>query len=170
MAILASAGVTSATFATSGVNSAAWRKFPLIGQRDTPFDHDTAVDRIAAWSGGDAGKFGSAFLWKDPDGNPLIRETYRLPVIDIHDNTAYLVPRAVFSAGVIMSGGHGGLYDTLPEPDRLKVQEVITDIYDYLRDQYADPRVVAPWQRGGRQEPAMKPTSRPESHPWRLTT
>lgn len=151
MAVLASAGVTIATFAASGVNATAWRKFPLIGQRDTPFDHDTAVDRIAAWSGGDANKFGSAFLWKDPDGNALSRETYRLPVIDIHENKAYLVPRAVFSAGVIMSGGHGGLYDTLNEDDRLRVQDVITDIYDYLRDQYADPRVVAPWQRGGRQ-------------------
>ena len=151
MTVLASAGITIATFAASGVNSAAWRKFPLAPDRATPFDHDSAVDRIAAWSGGDATKFGSAFLWKDPEGNALNRETYRLPVIDIIDNKAYLIPRAVFSAGVIMSGGHGGLYDTLSEDDRLKVQEVITDIYDYLRDQYADPRVIAPWQRGGRQ-------------------
>lgn len=151
MTVLASAGVTIATFAASGVNSASWSKFPLAPDRATPFDHDSAVDRIAAWSGGDAAKFGSAFLWKDPGGNPLNRETYRLPVIDILDNKAYLIPRAVFSAGVIMSGGHGGLYDTLSEDDRLKVQEVITDIYDYLRDQYADPRVIAPWQRGGRQ-------------------
>lgn len=151
MTVLASAGITIATFAASGVNTAAWRKFPLAPDRATPFDHDSAVDRIAAWSGGDATKFGSAFLWKDPEGNALNRETYRLPVIDILDNKAYLVPRAVFSAGVIMSGGHGGLYDTLSEDDRLKVQEVITDIYDYLRDQYADPRVIAPWQRGGRQ-------------------
>lgn len=150
MAVLASAGVTMATFA-SGVNASAWRKFPLAPDRATTFDHDTAVDRIASWSGGDAAKFGSAFLWKDPEGNALNRETYRLPVIDILDGKPYLVPRAVFSAGVIMSGGHGGLYDTLSEADRLKVQEVITDIYDYLRDQYADPRVVAPWQRGGRQ-------------------
>lgn len=150
MAVLASAGITSATFA-SGVNSSAWRKFPLAPDRATTFDHDTALDRIAQWSGGDAAKFGSAFLWKDPEGNPLSRETYRLPVIDILDGKAYLIPRAVFSAGVIMSGGHGGLYDTLSEGDRLKVQEVITDIYDMLRDTYADPRVVAPWQRGGRQ-------------------
>jgi hypothetical protein len=151
MTVLASAGITTAVFASSGVNAAAWRKFPLAPDRATTFDHDSAVDRIAAWSGGDAGKFGSAFLWKDPEGNALNRETYRLPVIDILDGKPYLIPRAVFSAGVIMSGGHGGLYDTLNEADRLKVQEVITDIYDYLRDQYADPRVIAPWQRGGRQ-------------------
>lgn len=150
MSILASAGITSATFATSGVNSASWRKFPLA-PRETAFDADTAIDRIAAWSGGDAGKFSSAFLWKDPQGNPLNRETYRLPVVDILDSKAYLIPRAVFSAGVIMSGGHGGLYDTLDQAERLKVQEVITDMYDMLRQEYSDPRVTAPWQKGGRE-------------------
>lgn len=146
MAVLASAGI-EATFA---VNSSAWRKFPLA-PRETKFDHDTAVDRIAAWSGGDANKYGSAFLWKDDEGNPLNRETYRLPIIDIINDKAYLIPRAVFSAGVIMSGGHGGLYDTLSEEQRIKVQETVTDIYDMLRETYADPRVIAPWQRGGRQ-------------------
>lgn len=147
MSVLASAGITSATFA---VNSKSWTKFPLA-PRETRFDADTAIQNIAAWSGGDAAKFGSAFLWKDDNGNPLNRETYRLPIVDIFDGKAYLVPRAVFSAGVIMSGGHGGLYDTLSESDRIKVQEVLTDIYDMLRQEYADPRVVAPWQRGGRQ-------------------
>lgn len=147
MAVLASAGITMAEFS---VNSKAWDKFPLA-PRETRFDADTAIQNIAAWSGGDAAKFGSAFLWKDDEGNPLNRETYRLPIVDIFDGKAYLVPRAVFSAGVIMSGGHGGLYDTLSEGDRIKVQEVLTDIYDMLRQEYGDPRVVAPWQRGGRQ-------------------
>lgn len=149
MDVLTAAGVL-ATFATSGVNSSSWTKFP-VAPRETTFSADRAIDSIAAWSGGDAQKFASAFLWKDPGGNPLNRETYRLPIVDILDGKAYLIPRAVFSAGVIMSGGHGGLYDTLSEGDRIKVQEVITDIYDMLRDTYADPRVVAPWQRGGRQ-------------------
>lgn len=147
MTVLASAGITGATFA---VNSKSWNGFPLA-PRETRFDADTAIQNIAAWSGGDAAKFGSAFLWKDDEGNPLNRETYRLPIVDIFDGKAYLVPRAVFSAGVIMSGGHGGLYDTLSEDQRIKVQEVLTDIYDMLRQEYADPRVVAPWQRGGRQ-------------------
>lgn len=150
MTILASAGVTSATFATSGVNTSAWRKLPLA-PRETKFDFETAITNVAAWSGGDASKFGQAFLWKDPQGNPANRETYRLPIADVIDGKLYLIPRAVFSAGVIMSGGHGGLYDTLDEDERIKVQEVITDIYDMLRDTYADPRVTAPWQKGGRQ-------------------
>jgi len=150
MTVLASAGITMATFATSGVNSTAWRKMP-IAPRETAFDFETATTNVAAWSGGDPSKFGQAFLWKDPKGNPANRETYRLPIADVIDNKLYLIPRGVFSAGVIMSGGHGGLYDTLSQDERVKVQEVITDIYDMLRDEYADPRVIAPWQRGGRQ-------------------
>lgn len=147
MAVLASAGVTTATFA---VDSSSWRKFP-VAPRETKFDFESAVANIAIWSQGNPAKFSSGFLWKDPDGNPTNRETYRLPIIDIFDGKPYLVPRAVFSAGVIMSGGHGGLYDVLDEAQRTEVQEVITDIYDMLRDEYSDPRVVAPWQRGGRQ-------------------
>jgi hypothetical protein len=150
MAVLASAGITCAMSTEFAVNSTAWRKFPLA-PRETKFSFETAENNIAAWSGGDPAKYGSAFLWKDDKGNPLNRETYRLPIIDVIDGKAYLIPRAVFSAGVIMSGGHGGLYDTLDENQRIKVQQVLTDIYDMLRDEYADPRVVAPWQRGGRQ-------------------
>lgn len=150
MDALVASGILTATFAATGVNSSSWNKFPLA-PRETKFSADTAIDNIAAWSEGNAAKFSSAFLWQDPDGNPLNRETYRLPIVDIINGKAYLIPRAVFSAGVIMSGGHGGLYDTLDADQRVKVQEVITDIYDMLRDEYADPRIVAPWQRGGRQ-------------------
>lgn len=150
MDTLVASGILTAEFASSGVNSSAWSKFPLA-PRETTFSADTAIENLAAWSEGNASKFASAFLWQDPDGNPLNRETYRLPIADVINGKPYLIPRAVFSAGVIMSGGHGGLYDTLSPEDRVKVQEVITDIYDMLRDEYADPRVVAPWQRGGRQ-------------------
>lgn len=146
MALLASAGITIATFA---VNKSSWKSWP-IAPRETTFDADTAIANIAAWSGGDASKFGSAFLWQDKQGNPNNRESYRLPLADVLDGRLTLVPRAVFSAGTIMSGAHGGLYDTLPENERTQVQQVLTQIYDMLRDEYGDPRVVAPWQRGGR--------------------
>lgn len=146
MALLASAGITIATFA---VDKSSWKSWPLA-PRETTFDADTAIANIAAWSGGDASKFGSAFLWQDKQGNPNNRESYRLPLADVLDGRLTLVPRAVFSAGTIMSGAHGGLYDTLPENERTQVQQVLTQIYDMLRDEYGDPRVVAPWQRGGR--------------------
>lgn len=146
MAILASAGITIAEFS---VNSKAWSSWP-VAERETPFDADDAIARIAAWSGGDSKRFAQAFLWRDDSGNPDNRETYRLPLADVVNDELVLIPRAVMSAATIMSGAHGGLYDTVPENERGQIQQVLTNIYDRLREDYGDPRFIAPWQRGGR--------------------
>lgn len=146
MAVLASAGITIAEFS---VNSKAWSSWP-VAERETPFDADDAIARIAAWSGGDSRRFAQAFLWRDDSGNPDNRETYRLPLADVVNDELVLIPRAVMSAATIMSGAHGGLYDTVPENERGQIQQVLTNIYDRLREDYGDPRFIAPWQRGGR--------------------
>lgn len=146
MAILASAGISS-EFA---VNSTAWRRWP-IAARETEFDADDAIARIAQWSGGDPAKFAQAFLYQNKDEPPNNRESYRLPIGDIHNGRLTLIPRAVFSAGTILSGAHGGLEGSVPEPERIKLQQAVTEIYDVLREEYGDPRVIAPWQRGGRE-------------------
>jgi|SRR5688572_2262113 len=145
MSILASAGVQRVTFA---VNKSSWRSMP-IAPRETPFTFDEAISRIAEWSGGDPSRFGKAFLYQDKSLPPTNRESYRLPIADIHNGTLTLIPRAVFSAGTFLSNGHGGL-DVVPEAEITQLQEVVTQIYDVLRETYADPRVIAPWQRGGR--------------------
>jgi hypothetical protein len=144
MSILASAGI-SATFA---VNRSAWRSWP-IATRETTWNFEQAVSRIAEWSGGDPKKYAQAFLYQDKAGNPSNRESYRLPIADVSNGELVLVPRGVMSAANFMSAGHGGL-EQIPDADRTAIQEVLTEIYDVLRDQYGDPRFIAPWQRGGR--------------------
>lgn len=146
MSILASAGISS-EFA---VNSTAWRRWP-IAPRETEFDADDAIARIAQWSQGEPSKFAQAFLYQNKEQPPNNRESYRLPIADIHNGKLTLIPRAVFSAGTILSGAHGGLEGSVPEPERVKLQQAVTEIYDVLREQYGDPRVIAPWQRGGRE-------------------
>ena len=143
-ALLASSGI-SYTFA---VNPNSWQSWP-IAARETEWDFEQAIDRIAVWSGGDSKKFASAFLWKDDDGDPNNRETYRAPLADVINGKLTLIPRGVMAAATMLSGGHGGFED-IPEPQRIQMQEVITKIYDKLRDDYGDPRFIAPWQRGGR--------------------
>jgi hypothetical protein len=145
MTILASAGVEHVTFA---VNKSSWRSWP-VAPRETEFTFDEAIARIAEWSGGDPSRFGQAFLHQDKSLPPTSRESYRLPIADIHNSRLTLIPRAVFSAGTFLSNGHGGL-ETVPAAEITQLQEVITEIYDMLRETYADPRVIAPWQRGGR--------------------
>jgi hypothetical protein len=146
MSILASAGI-ACDFA---VNSSAWRRWP-VAPRETEFDADDAIARVAQWSGGDPAKFAQAFLYQNKDEPPNNRESYRLPIADIHNGKLTLIPRAVFSAGTILSGAHGGLEGSVPEPERIKLQQAVTEIYDKLREDYGDPRVIAPWQRGGRE-------------------
>lgn len=158
MSILASAGVEHMTFA---VNKSSWRSWP-VAPRETEFDADDAIARIAQWSGGDPSRFSQAFLWQDKTMPPTNRESYRLPIADIHNGKLTLIPRAVFSAGTILSGAHGGLEARVPEAERIQLQQVVTQIYDVLRETYGDPRVIAPWQRGGRDGATSsegKPTS-----------
>lgn len=144
MAILASAGI-SATFA---VNKTSWQSWP-VAPRDTKWDFEDAINRIAAWSGGDAKKFATAFLYQDKSLDPNNRESYRAPIADVINGKLVLIPRGVMAAATMLSGGHGGFED-VPEAERIQMQEVVTQIYDFLRDQYGDPRFIAPWQRGGR--------------------
>lgn len=146
MEVLVAAGINMAEFA---VTEPKWTSWP-IAERETEFDADSAITRIAEWSGGDPKKFGSAFLWRDDEGDPNNRETYRLPVADVIEGKLVLIPRAVFSAATILSGAHGGLENTVPEDERIKLEQIVTEMYDMLREQYGDPRVKPPWQRGGR--------------------
>lgn len=149
--ILASAGITHLSMIGENfqVNKTSWQSWP-IAPRETKFDADDAIARIAQWSGGDPKKFAKAFLYYDPTMPATNRESYRLPVADVHNGVLALIPRAVFSAATILSGAHGGLPD-VPDEQKILLQEIITEMYDMLREEYGDPRTIPPWQRGGRE-------------------
>lgn len=141
-AVLASAGIEFA------VNAAAWQKMPLAA-RDQAFDADDAIARLTQLSGGDPAVFGRAFLWRQTDGDPRNKASYRLPIADVINGKMTLVPHAVYAAAAILSGAHGGL-PNVPDDEKEQIRKVITEIYDVLRETFADPRVMPPWQRGGR--------------------
>ena len=130
------------------VNPTSWAKMPL-GERDQPFDADDAIARLIEASGGNATTFAKAFLWKQTDGDPNNKASYRLPIADVINGKMTLVPHAVYAAAAILSGAHGGL-PQVPENEREGIRKIITEIYDVLRDTYSDPRIMPPWQRGGR--------------------
>jgi len=130
------------------VNSSSWSKMPL-GDRDQPFDADDAIARLVEASGGNPEVFGKAFLWRQSDGDPRNKASYRLPIADVINGKMTLVPHAVYAAAAILSGAHGGL-PNVPDNEKEQIRKVITEIYDVLRETFADPRVMPPWQRGGR--------------------
>lgn len=149
--ILASVGIAfelvDPEFASS-VNAASWRSMPL-GERDQPFDADDAIKRLIDASGGKPETFAKAFLWHNPQGDPRNRDTYRLPIADVLNGKMTLVPHAVYAAAALLSGAHGGL-PNIPDDDKEQIRKVVTEIYDHLRDTFADPRIKPMWQRGGR--------------------
>lgn len=133
------------------VNSTSWRKFP-IADRDLAFDADDAITRLIQWAAGDVRKFNTAFLWRNPDAPANNRNSYRLPVLDIVNGKAQLIPHAVFSAATILSGAHGALNGVVSDQEKLKLKGVVTEIYDVLQKIYGDPRTIPPWMRGGNDE------------------
>lgn len=151
VSVLASAGARLGfDMSRFTVNASFWRSMP-IADRDTPFNFEEAVGRLLEWSRGRSAQFRRAFLYQDAQGEVTSADTYHLPIADVIDGRLTLVPRAVFSAAVFMSGGHGGL-PNISEQEQERVRNVITDIYDVLREHFGDPRVRPPWQRGGRQD------------------
>lgn len=148
-AVLASAGVQGLEVSAFAVNGNSWKSMSL-GDRDQAFDADDAIVRLTQWAAGDVKKFASAFLWRDAAGDPRNKASYRLPVGDIINGKLVLIPHAVYAAAALLSGAHGGLPD-IEDGEKEQIRKVITSIYDVLRDTFSDPRVMPPWQRGGRQ-------------------
>lgn len=130
------------------VDTTSWRSMPL-GARDQTFDADDAISRLIDHAGGNAKQYSKAFLWRDPKGDPKNRDTYRLPIADVINGDVTLVPHAVYAAAALLSGAHGGL-PNVPDEDKEEIREVVTSIYDHLRETFSDPRIRPMWQRGGR--------------------
>lgn len=154
--VLASAGIelelteyTQPDLSEFAVNGSSWKKMP-IGERDQSFDADDAIARLIEASGGNPSVFGQAFLWRQSDGDPKNKASYRMPVADVINGKMVLIPHAVYAAAGLLSGAHGGL-PNVPDNEKEQIRKVITDIYDSLRETFSDPRIVPMWQRGGRQ-------------------
>lgn len=133
------------------VNANSWKRMSTA-PRETPFNFQDAVGRVADWASGSVEKFNSAFLWRDPKAPANNKNSYRLPIADIIGGRLTLIPRAVFSAAAILSGAHGELEGVVGEEEKLVLKGVVTDIYAKLQADYGDPRVKPPWLRGGNKE------------------
>lgn len=128
------------------VNSNTWRKF-AVADRDQSFNADHAIKRIAQASAGSVETFNMAFLWRDSNGPPNNKNSYRLPVVDVIGGKFVLIPHAVFTAAAILSGAHGGLVGVVGDEEKKQLRSVVTQIYDKLRDMFSDERIVPPWER-----------------------
>ena len=139
---------------TFTVNPDGWRGLPLAA-RNSPFDNDDAVKRIAAWAGvnaagADVGKLRRAFLWRDPQLPETDPTSYRLPVGDIINGRLTMVFHAIYAAAALLSGAHGGLPGVSDE-DRAQLRGVISEIYPEMATAFNDSSIRAPWDRSGQE-------------------
>lgn len=128
------------------VNSKAWQGFP-VAAREQAFSADDAIKRIQQAAAGSVETFNIAFLWRDSNGPPNNKNSYRLPIADIINGRYTLVPRAVTTAAAILQGAHGGLEGVVGEDEKSQLRDVVTQIYAKLRKTFGDERIVAPWER-----------------------
>ena len=128
------------------VNSKAWQGFP-VAARDQEFSADNAIKRIQQASAGSVEHFNIAFLWRDSNGPPNNKNSYRLPIADVINGRYTLVPRAVTTAAAILQGAHGGLEGVVGEDEKKQLRDVVTQMYAKLRKLFNDERIVAPWER-----------------------
>lgn len=128
------------------VNVNTWKRFP-IADRDQSFNADHAIKRIAQAAAGSVETFNMAFLWRDDNGPPNNKNSYRLPIADIINGRYTLIPHAVFTAAAILQGAHGRLEGVVGDKERGQLQDVVGQIYAKLRHTFGDERIVAPWER-----------------------
>lgn len=143
-------GAILASGASFTVNSSGWRGLPLA-PRDSVFDNDDAVKRIAAWAsvapqGTNVDMLRRAFMWYDPNLPPTDPTSYRLPVGDIINGELTLIYHAIYAAAALLSGAHGGL-PGIDENDRGQLRNIISEIYPEMAREFNDSSILAPWDR-----------------------
>jgi len=136
--------------AVYSVNPSGWQGVQLA-PRETVFDNDDAVKRIAAWAGvgaegADVAKLNRAFLWRDPQQPETQTTSYRMPIGDIVNSELVLIYHAIYAAAALISGAHGGL-PGVPEQDKNQLRNIITDVYKVMAKEFNDSSVRAPWDR-----------------------
>jgi hypothetical protein len=128
------------------VNANTWKRFP-IADRDQGFNADDAIKRIQQAAAGSVETFNMAFLWRDSQGPPNNKNSYRLPIADIINGRFALIPHAVFTAAAILQGAHGGLEGVVGDQEKAQLRDVVTQIYAKLQQTFGDERIVPPWDR-----------------------
>lgn len=140
----------SMALVAAGVRSTGWDSLP-VADTDTAWDGTGAADRVAAWAGvdeTDAGqdawdKYARAFLWQDPEADPMTKGAYGLGVADVINGELTLIPRGVYAVAGVLNGARGGA--DIPESDQTRLKTVVTGLYEKIASAADDDSIVAPF-------------------------
>lgn len=153
-------GMSSLTAA--GVRSSGWDDLPVAGA-DAEWDGAAAADRVEAWAGVDSpdataedwAKYGRAFLWEDPEADPMTKGAYKLGVADVVDGELTLIPRGVYAVAGVLNGARGGT--DIPEEQQAALEDVVTGLYDKIATALGDDTIEAPFALVASGAPTVPP-------------
>lgn len=115
-----------------------------MADRDLNYDGLAAQKRIFEWAtsgdGYDEGKLARAFLWRDSDGDPQQKGSYKLPFTDVIGGSLKAVPKAIFAAAGAIGGARGGV--KIPDADKNAIRSKLNTLYGKIE---GDP--TPPWER-----------------------
>lgn len=102
-----------------------------VASRDRNWDGLAAQRAIFDWAktedGYDTGKLARAFLWRDSDGDPQEKGSYKLPFTEVIEGTLTIVPKAVFAAAAAIEGARGGV--KIPDSDKAGIRRKLGSLY-----------------------------------------
>lgn len=137
-----------------------------LGDREKAWDAGEALQRVEAWAKDadgdlDAAKFARAFCWFDSsaadtdhdDGYPDAVSAYKLLIADVVDGTLTAMPRGIFAAANVLSGGRGGV--DIPTADQARIRANLSRYYAKMRHEFDDESIVAPWEDGKWSSPVL---------------
>lgn len=120
-----------------------------VAARDRNWDGLAAQRAIFDWAkteeGFDTGKLSRAFLWRDSDGDPQEKGSYKLPFTEVIEGTLTIVPKAVFAAAAAVEGARGGV--KIPDADKAGIRRKLGSLYNKIPPvEGEDGHPTPPWE------------------------
>lgn len=121
-----------------------------VAPRDRRWDGLAAQRTIFSWAkeedGFDTAKLARAFLWRDSDGDPELKGSYKLPFTEVLDGTLTIVPKAVFAAAAAVEGARGGV--NIPDDEKSGIRRKLATLYRKINSSLGpeDEPVTPPWE------------------------
>lgn len=107
---------------TAAARSSGWSKMPIDKSRS--WDKGRALAALDAWAGDDMGKYARAFLYKDSNGDPQLKGSYKFPIAEPIDGTLTIIAAAVRNAAARLSGSD------IPAADKGSIKATLDGIME----------------------------------------
>ena len=121
------------TGVTAAARTRGWSSLP-VASGDPAWDVNAAKRRLDDWAGDDiSGKYARAFLWRDPDGDPDLKGSYKLPIADIIGGRLTIVP-----AGVRAAASYLPKTDGISADEQAAIRAVLDTLLNRTREKRGD--------------------------------